>query len=315
MINMLHTILVPLDGSPVAEQGLTSACRLASVTGATLTVVRGVLYFALEPKDQAADRVTVREAREYLRAVQKKLTLEGFAVRTEVVPCDPIGAILFAADMHEVDLISICTHGRSGLSHAFVGSVAEAVLRRSDKPILITRAMAESALQEIAPYRKILVPLDGTPFAEAALTYLTRERIASEAELILLQAVTPAVPPYVPGLMGDAAARLYNEADTETQQLLMGAEAYLQATGAALSRSCSWRTHTSLGAAGPEILAAAKSENVDLIVLVTHGRHGLDRFLYGSVAQELLHHAEVPVLILPGEDAHIGAPEKHSPVG
>src|ERR1035437_1760357 len=181
---MLRTILVPLDGSPVAEQGLKSACRLAKETGATLSLVRSVLYFTLEPKSQKADRVAVREAREYLRSMQDNLEREGFAARTEVVPGDPVGAILFAADMQEADLISICTHGISGLRHALVGSVAEAVLRRADAPILMTRAMEEPAQQAAEPYRRILVPLDGTPFAEAALSYLTRERIGDQGELI-----------------------------------------------------------------------------------------------------------------------------------
>ncbi|HEU5398076.1 MAG TPA: universal stress protein [Gammaproteobacteria bacterium] len=308
---MLRTILVPLDGSAVAEQGLWSACRLAKETGATLSLVRGVPYFVLERKDHAADRAAVREAREYLRTVQDNLTRDGFAVRMEVVPGDPVGAILFAADMQEVDLISICTHGRSGLSHALVGSVAEAVLRRSDTPILITRAMAEPARQPIVPCRAILVPLDGTPPAEAALAYLARERIGDQAELILLRAVAPVMPPYVPGLMGDAAAEFYNEANRETQQRLLGAEAYLKATGVALQRTGTWSARPTLGAAASEILAAAKPEVVDLIVLVTHGRHGLERLIYGSVARELLHHAEVPVLILPVTQADVRAPEPY----
>src|SRR5947209_3880513 len=137
---MQHTMLVPLDGSRVAEQGLTSACRLAKETGATLSLVRGISFLGLEPKNREADRIALREASTYLHSVQDSLTRDGFAVRTEVLPCDPVTAILFASDMQEVDLISICTHGTSGLRHALVGSVAEAVLRRSHVPILLTRA-------------------------------------------------------------------------------------------------------------------------------------------------------------------------------
>lgn len=309
---MLQTVLVPLDGSPLAEQGLTPACRLAKETGATLSLVRGVSYLAVGAKQQEADRVAVREAREYLRTVQGGLTREGFTVRMEVVPCDPVTAILFAADLQEVDLISICTHGRSGLSHALVGSVAEAVLRQSDTPIMMTRATEAPAQQETASYRRILVPLDGTPFAEAALSYLARERIGDEAELILLQVVAPVTPPYAPGLVGDAAVRFYNEVDRETQQHLKEAEAYLHAKGTASHRKGAWRTRAMLGSAGPEILAAARADNVDLIVLVSHGRHGLERLVYGSVARELLHHLEVPVLILPSEEARVTSPEVHS---
>ncbi len=308
---MLQTILVPLDGSPVAEQGLTSACRLAKETGATLSLVRGVFYVAVEPKNQEANRVAVREARQYLDRMRDTLTRDGFTVHTEVLPCDPVDAILFAADMQEVDLISICTHGSSGLSHALLGSVAEAVLRRSDTPILRTRARDEPAEQGMAPYRRILVPLNGTVFAEAALAYLAQTRIADAADLLLLRAVEPVMPAYSPGLIGKAAVQFYSEADKETQRRLLDADEYLHAAGAALHGKAAWCARVTLGRAGPVILAAARSDNVDLIVLVTHGRHGLERLIHGSVARELLHHAETPVLLLHSAEVHASVPDEH----
>lgn len=85
----------------------------------------------------------------------------------------------------------------------------------------------------------------------------------------------------------------------------MGADGCLQARGAAAHRIGAWRTQASLGSAAPEILAAAKSENADLIVLATHGLRGLDWFAYGSVARELLHLAEVPLMILPDKAARL----------
>ncbi|MDB5059117.1 MAG: Universal stress protein family [Chloroflexi bacterium] len=94
----------------------------------------------------------------------------------------------------------------------------------------------------------------------------------------------------------------------------MGADACLQARGAAAHRIGAWRTQASLGSAAPEILAAAKSENADLIVLATHGLRGLDWFAYGSVARELLHLAEVPLMILPGKAARAAAPEERGSV-
>jgi nucleotide-binding universal stress UspA family protein len=306
--NMLHTILVPLDGSPVAEQGLTSACRLAHQTGATLSLVRGVPYFSAEPKDHEASRIAVKNADEYLRAVQRDLTHQGFVVRIGVVPCDAMSAILFAAETQDADLISICTHGASGLRHALLGSVAEAVLRRTETPILMTRAGQQPAAQATLPYRRILVPLDGTQFAETALSYVIREDIGQKAELLLLQVVAPVIPTYVPMLIGDGAAQLYEEADRETQQHRLRADDYLQTTGTTYLKERVWRTCVTLGQAADEILAVVKSENVDLVVLVTHGRHGLDRLIFGSVAGALLHHTEVPLLILPRGETPAAAP-------
>jgi hypothetical protein len=69
---MLRTILVRLDGSPMAEQGLTSACRLARETGATPSLVRGVLYFTLDPMDHEADRRAVREAGHRMACVARR---------------------------------------------------------------------------------------------------------------------------------------------------------------------------------------------------------------------------------------------------
>ena len=235
---------------------------------------------------------------------------DGFAVRAEAMPCDPVGAILFSADLEDVDLISMGVRC-SGLRHAFMESVAEMVLRQADRPILLTGAMA-APMQQPAPYRRTLVALDSTPRAEAALSYLARERIGDEADLILLQVVAPAIPPYGPYVLDDVADQVHDEADRATQRRLREAAAYLQATGATLRRKGAWSAHVTVGAARSGILAVATATDVDLIVLVSHSRQGLDRLVQPSAALQAARQAEAHVLVLPRRWARAPLPAEHS---
>ena len=302
---MIKTILVPLDGSPVAEQGLVAACRVARETGAALLLMRSVVYFAMVEATREEERQDLRKAREYLDTVKRDLERQGFAATAEVLPVEPVRAILFAAEAHAVDLISICTHGRSGFEHALLGSVAEAVLQRSAAPILLTRARAHAAPPTVAPYGRILVPLDGTAFAETALSYLRDQGIGRAASLLLLRVVPAESEPLtyasLPSIYGVPEAFELTGRQTEAHQL--AEEAYLQALGAARLAGGTWHPLVVIGEAGDAILAVAGRERTELIVLATHGRHGWDRLLHGSVTRHLLHRSTTPMLILRGAGA------------
>jgi len=304
---MIKTILVPLDGSPVAEQGLAAACRIARGTGAALLLMRSVVYFAAETtrEDEGRD---LQEAREYLDTVRRDLERQGFAVATEVLPVEPVRAILFAVKAHAADLISICTHGHSGIEHAVLGSVAGAVLRRSTAPILLTRAGAHAASPTGTPYDRILVPLDGTAFAETALSYLRREEIGRGAKLLLLRAVAPISPPLVPAAIRDSVLAALGLAERAAKRHRLEGEASLQAAGAALPEDWNWQSRVMLGDPGEVILRAAEAEGSELIAIATHGRHGRGRLLHGGVTRHLLHRSTIPMLILRGEAVVRAAP-------
>lgn len=308
-LQMIKTILVPLDGSSAAEQGLAPACRIARETGATLLLVRAVFYFAVEEAARAEESRGLREARAYLGRIQGELAGQGFAASTEIIPVDPVRAILFTAEAHDVDLISICTQGDSGLRHAILGSVADAVLRRSAIPVLLTRSGAHNAQQGDAPFGRILVALDGTPFAETALMYLRREAIGQDAKLLLLRAIAPIPAPFVPTSMGDDVLAALDIAERETEQHRLEGEAYLRTAGATFARDHAWQARAMVGDPGEAILHAAESAGSELIAIATHGRHGWDRLLHGSVTRHLLHHANVPLLILRGTEAAVAMAE------
>jgi len=297
---MIKTILVPLDGSSVAEQGLAAACRIARGTGAALLLMRSVVYFAVEEATREDEGRDLQEAREYLDTVKRDLERQGLAVATEVLPVDPVRAILFAAEAHDVDLISICTHGRSGIEHAVLGSVAGAVLRRSTAPILLTRAGAHATSPTGTPYGRILVPLDGTAFAETALSYLRREEIGRGAKLLLLRVVAPVPPPLVPAAMRDGALAVLDLTERAAKRHRLEGEASLQAAGAALPEDWTWQSRVMLGDPGEVILRVAEGEGSELIAIATHGHHGWDRLLHGSVTRRLLHRSTIPMLIMRG---------------
>lgn len=135
-------ILVPLDGSLLAEGAIQTAAGLARESGAALVLLRAAEAHTLPGADPTDAQVAVvREAEEYLTAVAARLGEEGVkGVETSVWYGPPATAIIEAARLQKGDLIVMTTHGRSGLGRLILGSVAESVLRGTTTPILLLRA-------------------------------------------------------------------------------------------------------------------------------------------------------------------------------
>jgi nucleotide-binding universal stress UspA family protein len=137
----LQTILVPLDGSPLAEIALSRASELASEAGARLVLLRAVEASPMLGTDRIEAEVKlVQEAEEYLRAASARVIAMGARdVSASVWYGSAPWAISEAARVHHADLICMTTHGRSGLGRLILGSVAETVLRATTTPILLLR--------------------------------------------------------------------------------------------------------------------------------------------------------------------------------
>jgi nucleotide-binding universal stress UspA family protein len=138
----LDRILVPLDGSVLAEAALGTAIDLTGANEVTLSLLRAAQVHARLGADPVEAQVTViREAEEYLASVRRRLADQGVKrVETHVWYGPAEAAIVEAASFEKVDLIVMCTHGRSGLGRLVLGSVAESVLRGTTTPILIVRS-------------------------------------------------------------------------------------------------------------------------------------------------------------------------------
>jgi nucleotide-binding universal stress UspA family protein len=141
-IMKLRTILVPLDGSELAERALPEAADLARQPGAQLLLVRAAEAHVPAVVDPTEAQVrVVQEAERYLAGVQARLAATGVTdVQTSVWYGPPAYAIIEAARLRHADLIVMTTHGRSGLGRLILGSVAESVLRGTTTPILLLRA-------------------------------------------------------------------------------------------------------------------------------------------------------------------------------
>jgi nucleotide-binding universal stress UspA family protein len=142
-IMKLANILVPLDGSTLAERALAKALELVNGSSATTVVLlRAAEATTLPGADPTEAQIAaVQEAETYLEAVAQRLAAQGVQnVQTSVWYGPPAPAIIEAARVRAIDLIVMSTHGRSGLGRLILGSVAESVLRGTHTPILLLRA-------------------------------------------------------------------------------------------------------------------------------------------------------------------------------
>jgi nucleotide-binding universal stress UspA family protein len=168
------TILVPLDGSTLAEEALAHAVGLSVGAGGTLLLLRAAETRALPIADPTdAQRRVVREADEYLAGIQDRLRRQGVTkVETSVWYGPAPDAIVDAARFCKADLIVMSTHGRSGVGRLVLGSVAERVLRTTSTPILLIRH-CEAPLDEVVPARGL--------HEEASLAWRTRWSARAQA--------------------------------------------------------------------------------------------------------------------------------------
>jgi nucleotide-binding universal stress UspA family protein len=325
---MLRHILIPLDGSDLAERAIPVAARIARATeGGAISLVRVVrapaeFETSATPTTvwaPAADEDERREVAEYLHEAAQRPELAGLTVAERIYAGPPSATLLMAAKSLAVDLIVMTSRGRSGVTRWLLGSVAEGVARESPAPTLIVRAEKDAAT-EIALGGAALVPLDGSPLAETAIEPAARLATAlangGSASLYLLFVVQPlpltVTAPLGYGVQGASAAmahtemELVKEGDTYLKEVAqrIGAE-YANALGVTI-------TYTALYGAdvASDILAAAEgtldaaptsdpaSPRADFIAMATHGRGGLRRWVMGSVTDRVLHATTQPMLIV-----------------
>lgn len=291
---MYRTILVPLDGTLEGARALPTAATLARAAGpgARLLLVRAAPA-ATKPGAKASFRARVRAAAEagsYLDRVWGALASSGLAV-TRLQPCgDPAECVLRAAYDHAADLIVMATHGRWGPHRVVQGSVAQTILRDSPMPVVLVGPRAVP----LARVWRLLAPLDGGEFSAAALPeveHLARSLGVRSIDLVGV------VSPFPAAIYADAPSlRNANSRVTMRRDQL---ERKLLSRGGQLA---TWfegnvRVHVHQGEVASTIAETAKELGTDLIVMRTHGRQGIARTLVGSVADELVRTATVPIVL------------------
>jgi len=280
---MINRILVPLDGSGLAERALPLAWGIASRTSSELLLLSAVVPqepWAGQARSDSNDSAEKAAANEYLEALAERLRTPKQKVRTVAVTGRAVPAICSAAEASGCDLIVIATHGRSGAERWYVGSVAERVRHASRVPVLLVHAARET-IPQAATIEKILVPLDGSKLAEEVLP-LAEELAQSLGATIVLQQVVPV------SVNGDV--------DKPKEYLLSIAHDFA-------AKGVDVETRVDSGLPTQTILEYADTNNVDLIAMTTHGHTASDRFVMGSVADAISRTVEIPCLVARAHNA------------
>jgi nucleotide-binding universal stress UspA family protein len=294
---MFSTLVVPLDGSELAERALPYAVRFAAERGGRLVLVRA----ALGPPPSGLDwerqqLAAMQETTSYLASVAEKVATR-VPVRTAPLYGHPAQEILAAVGRFGADSIVMATHGRTGLAHLLYGSVAEAVLARSPVPVFVVYARPGEA--PAPPFNsassRLMVPLDGSVFAEAALP-AALQILGAAGELVLSSIAAP--PDHVErDDRGRVRAYLDQQEEAitrETLDYLRRVEANLKHQRPGLRVTLDVR----IGDPAPGIAIAEVDRGADLVVMATHGRTGIRRAVLGSVAGAVLTTGSVPVLLV-----------------
>lgn len=299
---MFQRILVPLDRSPLAEQAIPQAAALARAAGATIDIIlvhapvpfAGYRVRGSEVDDWARDH-------DYVESIAKELTSgAGLAATHSVLRGEPVEMICRRVEDSRADLIVMTSHGRTGLSRAWLGSVTDAVIRHAQAPVLMLRPMESAQSRRVAHhvFKQILVPLDSmTPAADVADSACTLAK-CGEGRVTLLHVVPP-----VPVIVPDAgAAVLYPSTlvdDPATALLVDESTEKLDALAVELERRHHVPVDTRIvvdTSAATAILEFAHDHGSDVIAMPTHG-HGASRLLLGSIADKVLRASALPMLM------------------
>lgn len=263
----IDRIAVPLDGSETAEAALPMAQRLARAFGAEVELihVHGVLYGG---GDDRTEQDVVASARKYLDGKVRDLgTDAGVTARATLLE----GVVEREISEHlaggEGVLIVMTTHGRSGIDRAWLGSVAESLIRRAPAPVLLVRSGVEAL--DFTTLDRVFVALDRSPRAERSLPWARA----------------------LAGALGGTVT-LFGVAEDDSSEADM--QTYLQG----LARENERVVSASDIAPAKAILELGRSGGSHLVAITTRGRGAVARNLFGSVADKVLRGADVPLLVL-----------------
>ncbi|MBI4213390.1 MAG: universal stress protein [Chloroflexi bacterium] len=273
---MLTRILVPTDGSPFSDRAIPLAQAVASSQGGEVLLVQvvelpvlageGDSYAQGQAFQQTFDLLQ-QLARANLERLSARFRGAGILVESSQLLGNAAESLLDFEKEHDPDLVVMATHGRSGVLRFALGSVADRMIRHGTAPVLLVRNEPEEPTLE-----KALVMLDGSGVAEEALEIAKVLAGHPLHQVELLQVVSD------PRDRGPAAT------------YLQGVARQFATTGI--------RTTIRVEIGDPRVIIEAESHDVDLVILCTHGRGGIDRFRHGSVAESVVRQSTKPVLLV-----------------
>ncbi|MCH7483076.1 MAG: universal stress protein [Chloroflexi bacterium] len=318
---MYERILVPLDGSELARQALPYAGAIAAARSVYVELVEVVapLEALIKPPTEdefaavgagvgaypwpASDEWAGVAERFREEAVKRLAEAEsliggGTATRSVVLDGDPATAIIKEADKQPGTLIVMATHGRSGIGRWLLGSVTDKVVRHAHHPTLVVRAR-DDVDGTVGTIGEVILPLDGSSISEAAVPHAVEMSKILGVGISLVRTVSPAshadaFAEYMP----DGYAQMVEEAREDAEEYLEGMATRIRDQGVSPVR-----TEASIGNASSMIVDRARAAQKPLVVMATHGRSGLGRWVLGSVADRVVRHGPGPVLVVRPDEA------------
>lgn len=281
---MYERILVPLDGSELAEQAIPYVEWLAGKFNSEVIVITAC--FAGDPLERALT--------EYVERRVEKIQSLGIKARSVCIQGEPAASIIDFARKNDSSLIAISTHGRTGVSQWLLGSIANKVVQRSHIPVFLVRSSQPAKTPADKELRKILLTLDGSQFSEAIIPYVEKLAEVTGSEVVLLRVVEPAK---LPQLAAYADREKYEKDFID--KLKKEAKRYLDQKKTALAGK-GIKVNSALleGKADETILQYAEDKSVNLIALTTHGFSGVSKWAYGSVASRIIEASSKPTLLV-----------------
>lgn len=284
---MFEKMALLLDTSELAENAIPYAWYLASRMGSEIDLIS-----VCEPEGTTGRVVStyldkiIGEIKEPVVKKKRSVLLYGKAA----------DQIIDYSERNKIDTIVMATHGHSGIKRWFIGSIADKIIRGTRIPTLLINCKEKCAVSPQAlSFKHILLPLDGSKTAESALPYVEALAANLGARVTLIRIISPLIEQYAgppEGFVVDYNGKIMMALEEEAKDNLNQTAKYLREKGISVASSMS------VGSPTLEILNFIDKQKVDLVVMSTHGRTGVGRFVLGSIADKLLHSVEVPLLLI-----------------
>ncbi|MBI2854524.1 MAG: universal stress protein [Chloroflexi bacterium] len=297
---MFRKILVAVDGSKIAETALPYAEELCAKAGSEL-----IFFRACDSREDCARPEVTAYMKELIGRVedgvgrikrQSAASIGKMATNVQFVlaPGNAAAQIIDYSASSGVGLIIIATHGVSGAGRWTLGAVAEKVLRGTRVPVALIPTDGAGEIPEKGVFGRALVPLDGSKTGEAALPYVEELAPRLGTEVILLQVVEHKYVPYATGAGGfiPYQQEWLDAAEKAARSYVASVEQKLKAKGITA------KALVEQGAAADRIIEVAEKVGAHFIAMSTHGRSGVGRWVFGSVADRVLHSGKLPLVLV-----------------
>ena len=295
---MYDRILVPLDGSDLAEIALPYAEEIAVSMGAQITLIH--VAESADDEHEHMHRAYIDKMVEITKQNIKKhyeiRSIKSIKVDSVYVAGYSAEQIVDYAEERKIGLIVMATHGQSGIRRWIVGSVAAKVVSATEQPILLIRAnVITPARRKKQIFKKVLVPLDGSKESEAIMPYIGELASIVKTEVVLFHVVAPVQ--FFYSIPGEASNQSLSPDDIN--KIVAKRKDYLDTLGAGLKeKGIKASSRVIVGEPAKDIIRIADEIHADFVAMSTHGRSGIDRWTLGSTADKVLHGGNTPIMLV-----------------